>query len=203
MKLPASLPRQAVAVIAPALRAADLGDLARDGWRAVGNPRALHDLGGARARYSAVRALADGIERPWVCAIDPVRLTADMRDVRLSAWPLDDLDADTASSLHALVAKLLADDSDPRLRRLELVMAAPARWYLVGESADALAFDVAPADSLLGHALRAHKPSGDDGRLVVTGLGRVMRSARPETKIILSEPSNAALVSSGTPTERN
>ncbi|MEM9549999.1 MAG: pyridoxal-phosphate dependent enzyme [Pseudomonadota bacterium] len=37
----------------------------------------------------------------------------------------------------------------------------------------------------------------------VTGLGRVMRSARPETKIILSEPSNAALVSSGTPTERN
>lgn len=31
----------------------------------------------------------------------------------------------------------------------------------------------------------------------VTGLGRVLRKERPETKIILSEPANAALVSSG------
>ena len=166
MKLPASLPRQAVAVVAPALRAADLDGLARDGWRAARNPRAMRDLGAARARYSAVRAKADGIERPWVCAFDPVRFTADMRDVRLSAWPLNDLDADTAASLHAAVADFLAEDSDARLRRLELVMAAPARWYLVGDRADALSFDVAPADSLLGHALRSHKPSGDDGRLV-------------------------------------
>ena len=37
----------------------------------------------------------------------------------------------------------------------------------------------------------------------VTGIGRVMRKERPETKIVLSEPSNAALVSSGTPTPRN
>jgi cysteine synthase A len=31
----------------------------------------------------------------------------------------------------------------------------------------------------------------------VTGLGRVLRAARPETKIILSEPANAALLGSG------
>lgn len=166
MKLPASLPRQAAAVIAPALRAADLEGLARDGWRAARNPRAMRDLGAARARYAAVRAKVDGISSPWVCAIDPVRFTADMRDVRLSAWPLNDLDVDAAASLHASVTELLADDSDPRLRRLELVMATPARWYLVGEERHALTFDVAPADSLLGHTLRAHKPKGNDGRIV-------------------------------------
>lgn len=166
MKLPATLPRQAAAVVAPALRAADLSDLAREGWRMVRNPRSMADLGAARAGYAAVRAKADGIASPWVCAIDPVRLTADLRDVRLSAWPLDDLDGDAARSLHASVAELLAGDSDPRLRRLELVMASPARWYLAGAADDALAFDVAPADLLLGRALRAHKPTGDDGPLV-------------------------------------
>jgi len=36
----------------------------------------------------------------------------------------------------------------------------------------------------------------------LTGVGRVLRRERPETKIILSEPSNAALVSSGVPQER-
>ncbi|MFN4142125.1 PLP-dependent cysteine synthase family protein [Aestuariivirga sp.] len=36
----------------------------------------------------------------------------------------------------------------------------------------------------------------------VTGLARVLRRERPETKIILSEPANAALVSSGTAQER-
>lgn len=36
----------------------------------------------------------------------------------------------------------------------------------------------------------------------VSGLGRVLRSARPDTKIILSEPANAQLVGSGTPQER-
>ncbi len=36
----------------------------------------------------------------------------------------------------------------------------------------------------------------------VTGVGRVLRRERPETKIILSEPANAQLVASGTPTER-
>lgn len=166
MKLPASLPRQAAAVVAPALRAAELDHWVRDGWRATRNPRVLRDLDDARARYSAVRAKADGIEAPWVCAIDPVRFTADMRDVRLSAWPLDDLDAGAAATLHACVAELLAGDDDPRLRRLELVMASPSRWYLVGDHDDALVFHVAAADCLLGHALRRHKPAGDDGRLV-------------------------------------
>lgn len=37
----------------------------------------------------------------------------------------------------------------------------------------------------------------------VTGLGRVLRKARPETKIILTEPANAQLVASGTAQERN
>ncbi|WP_424975656.1 PLP-dependent cysteine synthase family protein [Dinoroseobacter sp. S124A] len=37
----------------------------------------------------------------------------------------------------------------------------------------------------------------------VTGLGRVLRKARPETKIILTEPVNAQLVASGTAQERN
>jgi cysteine synthase A len=37
----------------------------------------------------------------------------------------------------------------------------------------------------------------------VTGIARVMRQQRPDTKIILSEPANAALVSSGEPTLRN
>ena len=36
----------------------------------------------------------------------------------------------------------------------------------------------------------------------VTGVGRVLRKERPSTKIILTEPANAALVSSGTPQER-
>ncbi len=36
----------------------------------------------------------------------------------------------------------------------------------------------------------------------VTGVGRVLRRERPETKIVLSEPANAQLVASGTPTER-
>lgn len=37
----------------------------------------------------------------------------------------------------------------------------------------------------------------------VSGLGRVLRKERPETKIILTEPANAALVGSGIPQERN
>jgi len=37
----------------------------------------------------------------------------------------------------------------------------------------------------------------------VTGIGRVMRQERPQTRIVLSEPANAALVGSGTPQERN
>ncbi|WP_207099431.1 PLP-dependent cysteine synthase family protein [Paracoccus shandongensis] len=36
----------------------------------------------------------------------------------------------------------------------------------------------------------------------VTGLSRVLRRERPEVKIILTEPANAALVASGTPQER-
>ncbi len=36
----------------------------------------------------------------------------------------------------------------------------------------------------------------------VTGVGRVLRKERPEVKIILSEPANAALVMSGTPQQR-
>lgn len=36
----------------------------------------------------------------------------------------------------------------------------------------------------------------------VSGVGRVLRRERPETKIILSEPSNAALVGSGMPQKR-
>ncbi|MCV2864608.1 cysteine synthase A [Defluviimonas sp. WL0075] len=36
----------------------------------------------------------------------------------------------------------------------------------------------------------------------VTGIGRVIRKARPDTKIILTEPSNAALIESGTPQPR-
>ena len=36
----------------------------------------------------------------------------------------------------------------------------------------------------------------------VTGVGRVLRKERPETKIILSEPANAAIVSSGVKQER-
>ena len=37
----------------------------------------------------------------------------------------------------------------------------------------------------------------------VTGLGRVLRDKRPETKIVLSEPANAALLGSGHAQERN
>ncbi len=37
----------------------------------------------------------------------------------------------------------------------------------------------------------------------VSGVGRVLRKERPETKIILTEPANAALVASGTAQERN
>ncbi len=37
----------------------------------------------------------------------------------------------------------------------------------------------------------------------VTGIGRVLRRERPKTKIVLSEPANAALVGSGTPQDRN
>jgi cysteine synthase A len=36
----------------------------------------------------------------------------------------------------------------------------------------------------------------------VTGVGRVLRKERPETKIILSEPANAQLIGSGTPQQR-
>ena len=37
----------------------------------------------------------------------------------------------------------------------------------------------------------------------VTGVGRVLRRERPDTKIILSEPANAQLLGSGTPQTRN
>ncbi|MEC9343551.1 MAG: PLP-dependent cysteine synthase family protein [Pseudomonadota bacterium] len=37
----------------------------------------------------------------------------------------------------------------------------------------------------------------------ISGVARVLRKERPETRIILSEPANAALVSSGTAQERN
>jgi cysteine synthase A len=36
----------------------------------------------------------------------------------------------------------------------------------------------------------------------VAGVGRVLRRERPETKIVLCEPANAALISSGTPQQR-
>jgi len=37
----------------------------------------------------------------------------------------------------------------------------------------------------------------------ISGVGRVLRKERPDTKLILSEPSNAQLVGSGTPQERD
>lgn len=37
----------------------------------------------------------------------------------------------------------------------------------------------------------------------LTGVSRVLRDKRPDTKIILSEPANAALIGSGIPTERD
>jgi cysteine synthase A len=37
----------------------------------------------------------------------------------------------------------------------------------------------------------------------VSGVSRVLRKERPDTKIILTEPDNAALIASGTPQERN
>uniref|UniRef100_UPI003B5181D9 PLP-dependent cysteine synthase family protein n=1 Tax=Roseovarius indicus TaxID=540747 RepID=UPI003B5181D9 len=37
----------------------------------------------------------------------------------------------------------------------------------------------------------------------VTGIGRVLKKERPETKIVLSEPANAALIGSGTAQERD
>ena len=37
----------------------------------------------------------------------------------------------------------------------------------------------------------------------LSGVGRVLRKERPEVRIIATEPANAALVSSGTPQERN
>jgi cysteine synthase A len=36
----------------------------------------------------------------------------------------------------------------------------------------------------------------------VSGVGRVLRKARPDTKIVMSEPANAAIVSSGVPQKR-
>src|SRR5205085_11520633 len=35
------------------------------------------------------------------------------------------------------------------------------------------------------------------------GVGRVLAKERPETKIVLAEPADAAMISSGTPQERN
>ncbi|MTE01244.1 pyridoxal-phosphate dependent enzyme [Paracoccus sp. YIM 132242] len=72
-----------------------------------------------------------------------------------------------------------------------------------------------PANADIHEATTAQEILGDfaGGRLdyvvtgygtggTVTGLSRVLRRERPDTKIVLTEPANAALVSSGTPQER-
>ncbi|MEO3416711.1 pyridoxal-phosphate dependent enzyme [Roseovarius sp. CAU 1744] len=53
------------------------------------------------------------------------------------------------------------------------------------------------ADERLDYVVTGYGTGG-----TVTGIGRVLRKERPETRIILSEPANAALVSSGHPQER-
>lgn len=168
MKLPARLRPDAAVLLAPSLRAGDVEGLASADWRRVAAPGELVDLARWRDAYGAVRlsAEAGAPAASWCCALDPVRLAADMRDVRLSAWPLDTLDDEAAERLLAAAAAFIAEDSDPRLRRLALVAPSPARWYLVGEEVDALHFDADPADALVGRALRGHKPVGADGPLL-------------------------------------
>ena len=81
-------------------------------------------------------------------------------------------------------------------------------WFLASQ------FET-PANAEIHEATTAREILGDfgDGRLdyvvtgygtggTVSGIGRVLRKERPDTKIILSEPANAALVSSGTAQER-
>ncbi|MBJ3777599.1 PLP-dependent cysteine synthase family protein [Acuticoccus mangrovi] len=71
------------------------------------------------------------------------------------------------------------------------------------------------ANAAIHEATTAREILGDfaDGRLdyfvtgygtggTVSGVGRVLRAERPDTKIILCEPANAALVASGTPQRR-
>ena len=53
-------------------------------------------------------------------------------------------------------------------------------------------------DSRLDYVVSGYGTGG-----TVTGLGRVLRKERPETKIILSEPANAQIVGSGHGQERN
>lgn len=199
MKLPVELPGDTcwlmLSIDAGVLDAAT--SVAR-GWRLSARmPGAMQTMetGLADAPLAAIRLLGEAPQRlstaQWCAAIDPVTLAADMRDVRIQAWPQRSLDAVAAAQLQSAVEALLRDDEDARLRRLRLVSVSPYYWYLVGEAGAALDFSATAPMRLPGEPLRHHRHAGSDGAL--------LRRLATEIQMVLhSHPVNAARENAGT-----
>lgn len=172
MKIPMQLERNA-ACLATRLdepgRAALAAQLpAALNWSDSGFAGQSLDMAAFWQRYAALRWRAETGSQAsdWCCLIDPVVLLADMRDVRLREWPLISLDAADADALADALRELLAADSDPRLRRMQLMVVDAHRWYLLADAPDALDVTAAAPALLGGQSLREHKPTGRDAGLV-------------------------------------
>jgi hypothetical protein len=146
----------------------------------------------SRAAIRAHGEEAGPVPAEWRVAIDPVCLQAGMRDMQISHPEPPGLECGDARRLAAAITVLLDDDSDARLRRLRLEVAAPNRWYLSGATADRLRM-VADAPAVAAAtALQAALPTGEDAALV--------RRLMTEIQMVLhAHPVNAARADAGLP----
>lgn len=127
------------------------------------------DLSSLYDAYAAVSLFGSGVNTVpgrWYCAVDPVIMQADLRDVQIRRWPVDDLDETSALAFCSVINPFLADDSDPRLAKWQLATATPSRWFASVDTVHALSFHADPPAALNGLALRHYPVTGEDAGLV-------------------------------------
>ncbi|MEL7297630.1 MAG: hypothetical protein AAGJ86_08190 [Pseudomonadota bacterium] len=153
-------------------------------------PDAVHDSIDVSATLDASAAViwtgrqASINRSDWFCHIDVVSMQADMRDVHLRQWPLNDVTEDETAELHGTIEGCLASDPDARLRRWALHPCSPSQWIVHAAASDRIDVNVEHPRGLLDAPLRHHRASGADSRLwqrLTTELQMMMHASTTNT----------------------
>ena len=113
--------------------------------------------------WSSRHALANRSD--WFCQIDLVSMQADMRDVHLRQWPMNDLSDDDSAVTQGAIEDCLASDPDARLRQWSLHRWSPSQWIVRAAASDSIDVSVEHPAGLLDAPLRHHRATGADSRL--------------------------------------
>ncbi|MEN7343134.1 MAG: hypothetical protein AAAFM81_09320 [Pseudomonadota bacterium] len=175
MRIPADIKKGQLTVCVPArsstvvehLQAllSDRPDLIVDSLSLEG----MIDLSPAWTSPAATIAHVSGVstdDDDWFGLLDPVCLAADMRDVRLQAWPINDLDEDHEKGLMSDIQSLLASDPDARVSQWKLAIASDAHWLVSAPIGAAIDVTTESPSAWIGDALREYQPVGQDAGLV-------------------------------------